>query len=77
MIYKFQRKASAKFLQFCADKLIAVDSKNDLCVFSLETKKILTSYAPPSGVTALASDPSLEYAFLGLQNGAGVPVPSM
>jgi syntaxin-binding protein 5 len=67
--FKFQRKASAKFLQFSADKLIAVDTKNDVCVFSLEKKKLLISYAPPSGVTALLTDPSVDYAFLGLQNG--------
>ncbi|KAL9106962.1 MAG: hypothetical protein Q9227_008085 [Pyrenula ochraceoflavens] len=29
-VYKTPRKASIKFLQFCADKLLCVDSKNDL-----------------------------------------------
>lgn len=28
-----------------------------------------SSYAPPGHITAMASDPSLDYAFLGLQNG--------
>jgi syntaxin-binding protein 5 len=67
--FKFQRKSSAKFLQFCADKLIAVDTKNDVCVFSLDKKELAMSYAPPSGVTALLTDPSVDYVFLGLQNG--------
>ncbi|KAL2001575.1 hypothetical protein VTN02DRAFT_1575 [Thermoascus thermophilus] len=69
VVFNFPRKASAKFLQFCADKLVSVDSKNDVCVFSLDTKRMLTTYAPPSGVTALLTDPSLDYAFIGLQSG--------
>lgn len=46
-----------------------MDSKNDLCVFSLVTRRMISSYAPPGHITAIASDPSLDYAFLGLQNG--------
>lgn len=68
-VFGFPRKASAKFLQFCADKLISVDSRNEVCVFSLETKTLVASYAPPGQPTALATDPSLEYAFIGLSNG--------
>lgn len=64
-----QRRASVKVLQFCADKLLSLDSRNDLCVFSLETKKLLSSYSPPGTVTALCSDPMLDYAFLGMQSG--------
>ncbi|SLM36526.1 WD40/YVTN repeat-like-containing domain [Lasallia pustulata] len=63
------RKASIKSLQFCADKLISVDSKNDISVFSLETKRMNASYAPPGLITALATDPALDYALVGLQNG--------
>ena len=66
---KLPRKASVKILQFCADKLVSVDSKNDLSVFSLETTRILASYAPPGVITSLATDPTLDYAFIGLQNG--------
>lgn len=64
-----QRKASIKVLQFCADKLLCFDSRNDLSVFSLETKKLISSYSPPGTVTALCSDPMLDYAFLGMQSG--------
>ncbi|KAI9871001.1 MAG: hypothetical protein M1830_003542, partial [Pleopsidium flavum] len=63
------RKASIKTLQFCADKLLSVDSKNDISIFSLETKRLLASYAPPGFVTALLTDPTLDYALIGLQNG--------
>lgn len=68
-ILKLPRKASVKILQFCADKLVSVDTKNDISVFSLETTRILGSYAPPGLVTALATDPTLDFALIGLQNG--------
>ncbi|EEA27446.1 Lethal(2) giant larvae sro7 [Talaromyces marneffei ATCC 18224] len=69
VIFNLPRKASAKFLHFCADKLVSVDSKSELSIFSLETKKTLVSYAPPSHVSAVAVDPSIDYVVLGLQNG--------
>lgn len=72
VVFTFPRKASAKFLQFCADKLVSIDSRNEVCVYSLETKRMLASYAPPSHATALLTDPSLDYAFIGLQNGTSV-----
>ena len=67
---KLPRKASVKTLQFCADKLICVDTKNDLSVFALDTTRILASYAPPGLITTIATDPTLDYALIGLQNGA-------
>jgi len=67
--FQFPRKSSAKFLQFCADKLVSVDSKNEVSIYSLETKRLVTSYAPPGQATALATDASLDYAFIGLSNG--------
>lgn len=66
---KLPRKASVKTLQFCADKLVSVDTKNDLSVFSLDVTRILGSYAPPGLITALTTDPTLDYALVGLQNG--------
>lgn len=69
VVFSFPRKASAKLLQFCGDKLISADSKNDVSIFSLESKQMLTSYAPPSHVTSLVTDLTLDYALIGLQNG--------
>lgn len=69
VILPLPRRASVKVLQFCADKILCLDSKNDLSVFSLETKKLLASYSPPAKITALHSDPTLDYALLGTQNG--------
>jgi len=64
-----KRPASIKALQFCADKLIVMDSKNDVSVFSLEKNHLIASYAPPGHVVALVSDPSLDYCLSGLANG--------
>ncbi|KAF3491572.1 lethal(2) giant larvae protein [Arthroderma uncinatum] len=67
-VFSLPRKASTSILQFCGDKLIAV-AKNELCVFSLDERKLVASYAPPGHVTCVLTDPVLDYAFIGLQNG--------
>ena len=64
------RKASVKALQFCSEKLLAVDSRNDISVYSLETTRIITSYTPPGAITCIASDPVLDFVLIGLSNGA-------
>jgi syntaxin-binding protein 5 len=69
VVFSPQRKCSIERLQFCADKLISVDSKNDLTVWSLERKAPMGVFSPPGRVTALATDPALDYAFVGMQNG--------
>ena len=63
------RRAPFRTIQFCADKLISVDSKNDIAIFSLETKGLIASYAPPGQITVLLTDPTLDYALVGMQNG--------
>lgn len=68
-VFTLPRKASVNILQFCTDKIVSVDSKHELCVFSLEKRTQLAAYTPPGHVTALLTDPSLEYAFIGLQSG--------
>ena len=61
--------ASVHTLQFCAEKLIALDTKHEVSVFSLELKRLITSYSPPGGVTTLCTDATLDYALLGMQTG--------
>ena len=56
-------------LQFVADKLVCLDSKHDLSLFSLETKQLLASHSPPGIATALVTDPMLDYALIGMQTG--------
>ncbi|CAI7635727.1 unnamed protein product [Penicillium glandicola] len=69
VVFEFPRKASARFLKFCGEKLISIDSKNEICIYSLATRRMVVSYAPPGQVTAMLTDPCLDYAFIGLQNG--------
>jgi syntaxin-binding protein 5 len=63
------RRASIRILQFCGDKLLCVDSKNEITIFSLNSKRIQASYTPPGHVTSLCTDPLLDYAFVGLTTG--------
>ncbi|KAK5126380.1 hypothetical protein LTR85_010616 [Meristemomyces frigidus] len=63
------RGANVRTLQCCADKLVCLDSKHDISVYSLERKKVLASHSPPGVVTVLCSDPTLDYALLGMQTG--------
>ncbi|KAL9609037.1 MAG: hypothetical protein Q9167_006158 [Letrouitia subvulpina] len=69
VVFPLPRKASVRTVQFSADKLVALDSRNEISCFSLETTRIVSSYAPPGGVTAILTDPVLDYALIGLQNG--------
>jgi hypothetical protein len=69
VILPLPRRASVKILQFCADKIICLDGKNDLSVFSLETKQIIASYSPPAKITTVHSDPTLDYVLLGTSTG--------
>lgn len=69
VVLPLPRQSSVKILQFCAEKLLCVDSKNDLSVFSLETKKLINAHSPPAKITALHTDPTLDYALLGTQHG--------
>lgn len=48
---------------------MVLDSKNDISVFSLDSKHMLANYAPPGHVTAILTDPNLDYCLSGLQNG--------
>jgi len=50
-------------------RVIVVDSKNELSLFDLLTGMRTTAYSPPAIVTVLLTDPALDWAFLGLQNG--------
>ncbi|KAL8771698.1 MAG: hypothetical protein Q9209_002889 [Squamulea sp. 1 TL-2023] len=69
VVLPLPRKSSVKSIQFVADKLICVDSKNEISGFSLETSRIISTYTPPGSVTALLTDPALDFALVALQNG--------
>lgn len=69
MIFKLQSRASIQEIQFCGERLISLDNKNNINIFSLELKKRVATYSPPGKVIALLSDPCLDYCLTGLQNG--------
>ncbi|KAF1811358.1 hypothetical protein P152DRAFT_489794 [Eremomyces bilateralis CBS 781.70] len=69
VVLNLSRKGSVRILQFCADKLICLDSRNELSIFSLETKRLVAAYTPPGAVVSVYTDPAIDFALLGMQNG--------
>ncbi|KAF4636139.1 hypothetical protein G7Y89_g1937 [Cudoniella acicularis] len=67
--FTLPRRASVKTLQFVASRLISLDSKNELVVWDLQLGKKVAVYNPPGIVTALVTDPMLDWALIGLQTG--------
>lgn len=63
------RRASVRQLEFCSDRLLCLDDRNDFSVFSLVLKKLVVSYSPPGQVTCFVSDPTLDFVLLGMANG--------
>lgn len=61
--------ASVSHIQFCNDRVVVLDSRNDLSILSLPEKRWTGSYSPPGNATAIATDHSLDYVIVGLQNG--------
>lgn len=72
--FNLPRRASVKEIQFCGDKLLVLDNKNDITVFSLDSRKQVAHYTPPGHVTAMVTDPTLDYCFTGIQNGMTLKV---
>ncbi|CAN6603450.1 lethal(2) giant larvae protein homolog Sro77p [Trichomonascus vanleenenianus] len=49
--------------------LVAVDQRSRITVINMDTRELASQYDCPREVTALESDPSLDWLFLGLENG--------
>jgi syntaxin-binding protein 5 len=69
VVLTLPRRASVKVLQFCSDRLISLDSKNELIIWDLAGQRKFASYTPPGIVVTLVTDPMLDWAFIGLQSG--------
>ncbi|KAH6900197.1 lethal giant larvae like, C-terminal-domain-containing protein [Thelonectria olida] len=63
------RKTSFQFVQFSGNRLITVDTKNELGVWDLDTGERLFALVVAGNVVSLVSDPMLDWAFIGIQNG--------
>ncbi|GAB7352147.1 hypothetical protein MBLNU459_g2636t1 [Dothideomycetes sp. NU459] len=63
------RGSSVQTLQFCSDKIVCLDSRHDLSFYSVVTKTLISSHSPPGVPTTVITDPTLDYALLGMQTG--------
>lgn len=63
------RHSSIKCLQFSANRLISLESNNELRIWDLDTGGHLAAQTISGSVVSMVTDPMLDWAFLGLQNG--------
>ncbi|KAG5929067.1 hypothetical protein E4U42_007292 [Claviceps africana] len=63
------RATSFRILQFTANRLVTVDKKNELGVWDLDTGARIAAQVLAGQVVSMVTDPALDWAFLGLQNG--------
>ncbi|KAI0205982.1 lethal giant larvae like, C-terminal-domain-containing protein [Astrocystis sublimbata] len=56
-------------LQFCANRLISLDSLNEVAIWDLDTGLSLATFPAPGLVARMLTDPMLDWCFLGLQTG--------
>lgn len=63
------RPSSIRSVQFCANRLVSLDVKGDIAVWDLDTAKRVAGGACGGAVTHMATDPMLDWAFLGHSNG--------
>ncbi|KND92076.1 Lethal(2) giant larvae protein, partial [Tolypocladium ophioglossoides CBS 100239] len=63
------RATSFQSLQFSANRLVSLDTKNELGVWDLDTGARLATQVMAGHVVEMVTDPMLDWAFVGLQNG--------
>ncbi|KAI0545443.1 lethal giant larvae like, C-terminal-domain-containing protein [Xylaria curta] len=56
-------------VQFCANRLISLDTRNEVTIWDLDAGTKLTSFQAPGIVARMLTDPMLDWCFLGLQTG--------
>lgn len=71
-VHKFlvpAKPCSFSDLQFCANRLISLSTKNEVTIWDLDTGKRVNSMHCPGIVTSMVTDPMLDWCFLGTQTG--------
>ncbi|KAI1442326.1 lethal giant larvae like, C-terminal-domain-containing protein [Annulohypoxylon stygium] len=63
------RSCSFADIQFCANRLVSLDTKNEVGIWDLDTGKRITGFRTPGVVSCMLTDPMLDWCFLGMQNG--------
>ncbi|CCF59140.1 hypothetical protein KAFR_0G01070 [Kazachstania africana CBS 2517] len=70
VVFNFGSKIPISHLKFVKGiYLVAIDSKDSIMIISLYSKTLLTTVFPPSKITCVECDPSLDWIILGLQSG--------
>lgn len=71
VVFEFKTALAISHLRFVKGVYLAcVQTLGTVTVLSLQSKKILASYLTPGAITAVESDPSMDWLVLGMQNGA-------
>lgn len=71
VVFELKTSGDILFLRFVKGVyLVCVEAKGNVTVLSLHYKKILGSYLAPNAVTAVETDPSLDWLVLGMVNGS-------
>ncbi|KKA28967.1 hypothetical protein TD95_000892 [Thielaviopsis punctulata] len=63
------KQVSIRFAQFTANRLVTIDSREELAVWDLDTGDKRSSCLIPGKVTALVTDPMLDWALVGTSHG--------
>ncbi|PHH65611.1 hypothetical protein CDD81_2046 [Ophiocordyceps australis] len=63
------RATSFQQLHFSGNRLISLDSKNEVGIWDLDSGLRMAAQVMAGHVVAMATDPMLDWAFVGLQNG--------
>lgn len=70
VVFDIKTTGEILFLRFVKGVyLVCVEAQGNITVLSLYSKKILAAYLAPNSVTAVETDPSLDWLILGLTNG--------
>lgn len=71
VVFELKTSGSIAFLRFVKGiYLVCVEASGTISVLSLHSKQLLASYSAPGTVTAVGTDPSLDWLVLGLANGS-------
>ncbi|KAH6605987.1 hypothetical protein Trco_005140 [Trichoderma cornu-damae] len=63
------RRTSFQAVQFSANRLVSLDRNNELGLWDLDTGARIAAQVIGGTVAAMATDPMLDWAFIGMQNG--------
>lgn len=63
------RSCSFSDVQFCNNRLVSLDTKNEVTIWDIDTGKRIVGFRAPGIVCCMLTDPMLDWCFLGMQTG--------